>query len=163
MADFDGNPATVLLRCRDQWNYDEARAAGAITPGHLLSMNSDGEVVKHATAGGEAEMMFAVENGWIGETIDDAYADDDLVHLVRAKPGDELYSFLADDENVVKGDFLMSDGAGGFKKYVDDTEAVDGNAGTVTVRPNRRLAVSLEALDLTGVNNTQQRLKIRVI
>lgn len=163
MSDFSGNPATVLLRCRDQWNRDEARAGAALTPGHLLAMNSDGEVIKHGTANGEAEMMFAVEDALQGRTIDDAYAADELVQIHRAKPGDEIYAFLADDENVAKGDFLMSDGAGGFKKYVDDTEAVSGNAETLTVRPNRRLAVAIEALDLSGVNSTQQRLRIRVI
>ncbi|OQX08805.1 MAG: hypothetical protein BWK76_23115, partial [Desulfobulbaceae bacterium A2] len=57
----------------------EALANAALTPGHLLYLLSTGKVAVHATAAGNAEKMFAVEDDLQGNDIDDAYSSGDLV------------------------------------------------------------------------------------
>jgi hypothetical protein len=67
--------------------YKEANAAEAITPGHLIALNSSGNAIKHATAGPAAAaganaqglVRVAVEQDFFGKGIDDAYAANDQV------------------------------------------------------------------------------------
>ena len=52
----------------------EAKAAGTITPGHLIQFNSSGNVVVHATAKGNAAAMFAIENALYGKEVGTDYS-----------------------------------------------------------------------------------------
>jgi hypothetical protein len=46
------SPNTIMLKVtRLSDRYDEARAAGALKPGHLIKHDSDGKVVVHGAAG----------------------------------------------------------------------------------------------------------------
>ncbi len=148
--DSAGRPQTVTLKSPYGRN-DEKRAAGAITPGHLISHNVDDEVVVHPTAGGAGERTYATEDIHLleGKTIDDAFAADDLVSFRYYLPGDEVFAWLKDGEVVVINDDLSSNGDGTLQKA----------AGVEVV-----VAKAAEALDLSGVGNTTaQRLKIRVL
>lgn len=145
-------PNVIVIK-GSKGRYEEFRAAGAITPGHLIKINSDGEVVVHATAGGWGEGIFAIENslggttGGQGNTIATAYADDDLVRAWVAGPGDELYVLVpAAAVAIVKGDQLISNGDGTFKK--------------TTGTPARTFGVALEALDNSG-GGSAARIKMR--
>lgn len=95
--------------------HEEAYAAAALTPGHLLATNSDGKVLKHATAGGKAERLFALEDALQGRTINTAYAADELVGIVVAAPGDVVYAWLSEGENVTPASLLTSNGDGTLK------------------------------------------------
>ena len=129
--------------------FEEGIAAEAITPGHLVKLNSDGELIKHNVAGGWAEPAFALEDALQGNTIADAYADNDRVFYVIASPGDVIYALLAAGESVDPSEFLTSNADGTFKV-----------AGSTDIR----VAASLETLDLSDSAETAAaRLKIRVL
>ncbi len=49
--------------------HEEAVAGGTIRPGDLIKLNSDGEVVVHGSAGGNAEALFALEDALQGKEI----------------------------------------------------------------------------------------------
>ena len=96
----------------------EREAGGAITPGDLIKVGSDGKVVVHATAGGNAQRAFAIENDLAGEEIGDAYASGERVQYLVCRRGDEVMARLKASENVVVGDFLESAGDGTLQKHV---------------------------------------------
>lgn len=129
--------------------YEEAIAAGAIMPGHLVKLDSDGKVAVHGSAAGVAERMFAVEDALQGNSIDDAYAADDRVALVIARPGDVIYAWLdaGADGTVAVGDPLTSSGNGLLKKGV----------------ATNIVAIALQALDLNDTGDVDTRIKVRVI
>ena len=139
-------PKTIVLRGPGE--YEEAVAAGAITPGHLLARNSDGAVVVHPTGGGAAEPIFAKEDALQGRTIDDAYASAEQVFYTIAKPGDLIYGFLAAGESVDPSSFLSSNGDGTFKEA----------GGT-----DERIAAPEETLDNSASGASDARLKLRVL
>lgn len=113
---------------------EEFEAAGAIYPGMLVEMDSNGKVVAHNSAAARACIMIALENELEGEGIDDAYASGDKVQVWFAGRGDMAYMVLSDGEKVVKGDMLESNGDGYLQKLTT------GYA----------LAVAEEAVDLSG-------------
>lgn len=129
--------------------HEEFVAAGAITPGHLMEMDSNGKVVVHNSAGVLAERMFALEDALQGGTIDDAYAADDVVATVMCHPGDVVYALLAAGEDAEKGEFLTSNGDGELK-VATGSDAVVG--------------VALDNLDLSDSNETEaERIRVRII
>jgi hypothetical protein len=143
---------------------NEYEAAAAITPGMLLEMDSDGKVKAHATAGGNAEKMFALENELEGEGINDAYEADDPVQVWNAIPGEEVYAILADWYDVTTGDFLESNGTGYLQKHTEDS-------GSVTIYTNQIVGVALEDVDTSdssggessGALGYNKRIKIKVV
>ena len=112
-------------------SFFEADAASAITPGHLVELDSDGDVLPHSSAAGAAMKQFAIEGALQGNGITDAYAAEDPVRVWTPQPGDEVYALLADGETAVIGDFLESAGDGTLAVYsagvivAQATEAVD--------------------------------------
>lgn len=95
---------------------DVVKAGGAITPGDLLELNSAGDVIRHATAGGRG-LRVALENTPFNKGIDDDYADDDQTNVHYPRTGDKLFMFLAQGSApVVKGDYLESHGNGKLRK-----------------------------------------------
>lgn len=102
---------------------EEYIAGGAITPGHLVALNSDGEVIVHATEAGVTLPMFALEDELQGKAIYDTYKEDDRVQVWIPGRGDEVYALLAANESVNIGDYLVSNGGGTLKKLASDTVA----------------------------------------
>lgn len=127
--------------------HEEAVAGGTIRPGDLIKLNSDGEVVVHATAAGNAERLFALEDALQGKEISESYANDDVVGFVVASPGDVVYAYLSWGENVAKGDLLESNGDGALRKWT---------SGKV-------IAVSLDTLNLSDSESADERLRVRVV
>ncbi len=137
--------------------YKEAVANGAITPGHLLQFNSNDKIEVHGTAKGNAQPMFAIEEAVIGDDIDDAYAADDTVLYVVARPGDEINALLKNGENVAKGDFLESAGDGTLQKHTA-IAANEGGSATYTIYTRGIVAMAMEDLN----NTTGSAARIRV-
>src|SRR4051812_42254268 len=104
----------ILLLGQPQQNEDAA-AAEAITPGQLVTFNSSGLIIKHATAGGATPRDFAMERDEMGKGIDDAYAIGDTVKVGSFKQGDRVNAFIASGQNIAKGALLESNGAGVFR------------------------------------------------
>lgn len=102
---------------------EEYIAGGTITPGHLVALNSDGEVIAHATEAGVILPMFALEDELQGKVISDTYKENDRVQVWIPGRGDEVYAVLAANESVNIGDYLVSNGGGTLKKLAKDTVA----------------------------------------
>lgn len=106
-------PGLVLLKGILSERREEARAAGAITPGHLIQRDSNGAVVVHASAYGGGEPIFALEDNFQGRTVDGAYASGEVVQIHHCQSGDEIYAFLgATAGTAAIGTVLASKGDG---------------------------------------------------
>lgn len=93
------------------------KAAEAITPGHLVTFNGAGNLIKHAVAGGRAQRAFALEREELGATIDDAYAIDDVVKVGTFPRGAIVNALVAAAAAaIVKGDYVESAGDGTVRK-----------------------------------------------
>ncbi len=146
---------TILLK-GDGQRFEALAAAGTIKPGHLVALNSSGQVAIHAAAGKSAARMFALENDLKGDTIDDAYASGNVVQYIQAFPGAEIYAWVAASAAaIVIGDQVESDGAGGVRKVATDT-ATDQGEREATI------GVAVEAVD-NSAGGTAVRLRIRVL
>lgn len=133
-------------------------ANAAITPGMLIEVMSTGKVRAHATGGGTAMAMFAVEDDLQGNGITDAYSASNDVQCEYFRTGDEVYALLANGENASIGSFLESNGDGYLR--VVDTDASLGD-----VVPGAVVAQALEAVDLSGTSGADPatyRIKIAI-
>jgi len=138
-------PNTVILKGNPPRFEDDA--GGAIEPGHLLAISS-GDVIVHASGDGIAQKMVAIEQDFIGNGIDDAYASADNVLYVIPQPGDVLYMWLTTSMTVVRGDPLLSAGDGDLQKTtIADTVVVGAVVGFAD-----------EAVTTTG---TRARIRVR--
>lgn len=129
-------PHTIVLIGDLHKRHEEAYADAALKPGHLLKKNSDGEVLKHSTAGGAADVWFAKEDPLIGRTIDDAYSAGELVPYHMAQKGDLIYARVAASATAItKGASLESAGDGTLRVFGSGSilataeEALDNSAG----------------------------------
>ena len=151
--------------------FEEFEAHEGITPGMLLELNSDNEVQKHATSGGNViPPIFALEDELQGKGIDDAYIAGDTVQCWIPQRGDEVLALLADGENVSIGEALESDGLGYLKAHTPESwsSADAQEANTVYSRPI--VAIALEAQDLSGLEGSEsslatytQRIKVKIV
>ena len=117
-------------------------AHAAIIPGALLSLNSDNEVLNHATAGGNVvPIMFALEDELQGKGINDNYAAGDQVQVWLPKAGDVVYALLNDDDTFSIGDLVESDGYGKVRVHAADP----GDSTTGSVQ-NAIIGVVMEAI-----------------
>lgn len=133
---------------------EERVAAGAISPGHLLTINSDDKVTVHSTEGGIAGRAFAEIDALQGNTLDDDYAADDLVSINVEIPGSECQAFLQAGQTAIIGSNLISAGDGTL--IVDGTET----SGT-TVR--QVVAIAMEAEDLSGSGAVDTLIRVLVL
>lgn len=142
-------------------NVYEGKANAILTPGELLAWSADDELDPHGTAAGNATpVMVAIENDLIGDGIDDNYAAGDTVRYVVPAPGDVLYMWLADGENVIKGDPLESDGNGDLQKHTP--QAVDeGGTATYTVYEDSIVGIADEDLN-NSAGGARARIRVRI-
>ena len=103
---------TIILRARKRFTK-ERNAGGAITPGHLIELNTSDQVVVHATAAAVfAQKSFALEDQAQGRGIDDAYSTAERVVYQVFTPGDEVYALLENGAVATIGAALESAGDG---------------------------------------------------
>lgn len=140
--------------------HEEFIASGAITPGHLIEQTStalslgNGTAKVHATEGGYAERIFAVEDALQGKLISDAYANAAVVSAEVAEPGAVVNAWLKAGENVSIGDRLISAGDGMLIE--------DGSEGSgTTVR--QIVAYALAAVNLSASSAVNTRITVRVV
>lgn len=136
-------PKTILVR--GEPDAREAIAAGAITPGHLIALNTAGKVVVHPTAGGVLpSKYFAREEEYTNANIDTAYATNDSVPYWHAKPGDQLFALVpASAAAIVIGDLLESNGDGTLRKVA--ALLTDNSGGTANTTLQDISTTPLEA------------------
>lgn len=156
---------TILLKINGgERPYFEAKANVALTPGELLKWSADDELDPHSMAGGNAQPLFAVENPYDDDNtvaaIDSDYALGDTVRYVVAQPGDEIYAFLADGENVAKGDPLESDGAGALQAHTAPSIDESGS-DTTTIYYRAIVAWAAEDKD-NSAGGARARIRVSV-
>ena len=151
---------------------EEYTAAAAITPGMLVELSSAGTVQKHSGAGTTALVMFATEDALQGKAIDESYAAGDKVQVWIPQRGDVVYALLADEESVVIGDFVESNGYGYLRKRVPESwESSDVQVAN-TIYDQSIVGQVLEAKDLTSLSagdssattaTTTQYIQVRIM
>lgn len=119
---------------------EDDKAAEAITPGHLVDWDSSGNLVKHATAGGRAAKMFALEQDPpvkistdSGPAIDLAYGIGDQIKVGYFSTGMRVNALVAANAPaIVKGDYLESAGNGTVRKALLTglADLTDSSGGT---------------------------------
>jgi hypothetical protein len=153
---------------------EEFTAATAILPGDLVEQKpASATVRKHATAGGNAIPMFALEDELQGRDIDTHYAVGDQVQVWIAGRGDKVYANLADEQNIAIGDFLESDGDGKLQKHTVETWNSNDAQQANTVYSFPVVAIALEAKNLStlpegsdssaGGAYYHPRIKVRIV
>jgi hypothetical protein len=107
--------ASKCVVLRGEPIVDEQNVAKeALKPGHLIEINA-GEWRKHATAGGAAGAIFALERDELGKGIDVEYAIGDRVKAGFFAPGDRVNAILPSGQDGAEGAEVESDGAGRLK------------------------------------------------
>lgn len=136
----------------------ELVAVEIFSPGMLLDIDSNGKFKKHATAGGTAARMFALEDENQGNDIDDAYAAGNQALAGFFRGGNEVLALLANGETAVIGSKLESNGDGYLR--VVDADVSTGDIGVQSV-----VGIALEAVDMSGSSGVDpsQRIKVLVI
>jgi hypothetical protein len=137
-------------------NFEEYVADAALYPGMLLELNTDNEVKKHATAGGNVgSKMFALEDTFQGNGIDDAYAAGDRVRVWFPSPGDIVLAILADGQDVAEGDILESNGNGYLQKITPEEVSASGQDTAFAIYHASIVGVSLEEMDASADSSGQ--------
>lgn len=152
-------------------NFEEYAASEALSPGMLVEPVSGAATIKkHATEGGDAIPMFAIEDALQGKGLEDAYVAGDQVRVWIAQRGDEVYAQLEDEQTIVIGDLLESNGGGYLQKHLPDEASEGSAAAQTTVYAQGIVAVALEALDLSSLSAagssdtpTRQFIRVRIV
>lgn len=131
--------------------------AVAVTPGMLVDYASD-LVIAHGTAGGQAQRLFVRENEFVGKGVTDNIAIGDTVQLAYFPPGGLVNSILQEDEVIVKGDAVESNGDGTLRKHVPQNLNLAAT-GTVNIIVDQIVGYADEALSPTGADG---RLAVRL-
>lgn len=98
-------------------HYEEGIAGGAILPGDLIKLHTDGTYIRNAEADVQVECLLATEDMQVleGNTIADAYASGDQISFVKVQPGMEVQVRVTVDQNLDTGDYLTPNNAGKLK------------------------------------------------
>lgn len=118
-----------------------------IYPGMLLSINSSGELIKNAVAGGGYgdEIIIAIEERLQGEkNVETVYTSGQRVFAVIPADGDEINLRIVDGADIDVGDKIISNGNGLLKE--------------TTGVPKAMVGVAVEDNDLSASANTANTL-----
>lgn len=96
------------------FRLEEFLASGTPKPGMLLEQtNASAATAKvHATQGGYAERMFAMEDALQGKTVDDAYTAATIMTVGIVQPGDRVNAMIEGGQSITIGERLISSGNG---------------------------------------------------
>lgn len=142
------------IHLKGDFRREEAVAAGTVKPGMLLALTSLSKVQAHGVEGGAAERAFAVEDALQGKTISNSYAATDLVSYNLMTPGSEVNALIKAGEDIAVGTFLVSAGDG---TLIAEASVA---SGTTVVQ---RIAVAVEAIDLTGSGDVDTLAAVRLL
>ena len=95
----------------------EKVASEAFLPGYLVELDSDDKLLKQDDAATVAPLLFVLEDDLRGRGIDDGYSAGDKSRAWQPLPGDQVYAFLADGQNVAKNELLESNADGTLRAY----------------------------------------------
>jgi len=137
----------VVLKGTGTRNEDDA--GGTITPGDLVDFDGSGDVIRHASAGGNASPRFAVEQDFIGaeRTVD--YTVGQLTQHETLSQGQQIgANVAASAPAIVKGDYLESAGDGTLRAALPQFGG--GSPVDEVVITRNLIAQALEDVDNSG-------------
>ena len=103
----------------------EVKASEILSPGHLLERTSTADDVKKNDATGLAGgVMVALENELEGQSISDAYANNDIVQAAVLHSGDRFVGRLANGQNASIGDKLTGAANGEVTAFLPDSSGI---------------------------------------
>lgn len=114
---------TIVLKGSPE--RQEYKAGGAITPGMLCRLQSDGTIIANPWAGETVPKRIALENDLEGEAVSDAYASAERVQTGVFKSGEEFAALLAFSQTIVIGDHLEPATGGYWQKHTQVTGTPD--------------------------------------
>jgi len=145
-------PRTIILTNKQNCVMEELVAAGGITPGHLIDMDSNGKYAVHGTAKGYAAPIFAAEADLVGKGIDDAYVANDIVYGWYCPPGTKVNALVAANAAaIVKGDLLESAGDGTLRVLTAQSQS--GTTPFAVTEGGKPVAMAIVALDNSAVGS----------
>ena len=135
------------IHSKGDYRYEEHVADAALSPGHLLEINSDNEVLKHNSASVDAQALFAMEDALQGRLVSTAYAAAEVVPCILPAKGSVVNVYLYAGTSYAVGDILESHGDGTlttgttFPLAVVEDSACDlsGSGAVDTLHPVRIL------------------------
>lgn len=122
---------------------NDVAAGASILPGMLIERyNSSGTPLfrAHATAGGPASTLVALNQSMLNRGCDDAYAIGDLVEAAIGSKGATFWMRLASGQNITLGAKLESAGTGYLRVLAAGTplftalESMDATAAAKMIR-----------------------------
>lgn len=128
----------------------EAKAAATITPGMLVEIDSNGELIPHGTSGQEGQAAVAIENDLTGRGIDDDYSSGDQVRYHVLPDGARFNGIILDGEDIAVGDALASNGDGKLKEAAN-TDFVVGYARAASAPSGSDGRASVEVAKGRGI------------
>jgi len=129
----------------------EKDAAAALSPGHLVEIESAGDYQKHSSSTGKAQPAFAVEDAQNNVKYTTAYTSGARVQIRIGAPGSTFWAWLTSGQNVVIGEKLASAGDGMFtdsdtNPVVFAIEAKDASAGSTADHADGHRRIRVEVL-----------------
>jgi len=135
------------IHSKGNYRYEEHVANAALSPGHLLEINSSNKVLKRNSGSTVGEALFAMEDALQGKTVDDAYSANEVVPCILPAKGSVVNAMLYAGVNYTVGTILESKGDGTLTSgttypiaVVEDSECdLTGSNATDTLHPVRIL------------------------
>lgn len=115
---------TIVVKS-DAFRKERKTGEADIYPGHLVDIDTSGNLVKHASAGQACLFRLAIENDVEGGAITDVYASGDRAQYMSFHKGDEVLVRIKNGENIAIADELVSAGNGTFKEHTPDSASTD--------------------------------------
>ena len=100
------------IHSKGDYRYEEHVADAALSPGHLLEINSDNEVLKHNSASVDAQALFAMEDALQGRIVSTAFAAAEVVPCILPAKGSVVNVLLYAGVSYTVGQILESTGDG---------------------------------------------------
>lgn len=157
-------PSRIIIKGSPDYEEYPLKASVDIMPGMLIEI--DGADVKpHATAGGNAARLFAVENALIGDGIDVAYTEDgEAVLFAKCMPGNRVYALLKTGNNVAINDMLESGGVGNLQKHTAPSQAVnESGSATYTIGQKVEAIVARAVEAVNNASGVDARILVEVM
>jgi len=133
----------------------DALAGATLYPGFLLE-KSAGNMIAHATAGGNAVW---VADMLMEESIADTYASTEYIPYFPIQRGDIFNAYLTTSQTITEGEAITSNGDGYVKTASDGAEALGSATNYVTFTPAFGQMVTVAFVDPSG---TSQSLAVTI-
>ena len=141
------------IHSKGPFEYEEYKTDEAgIYPGHLVKLNTSGNIIRHDVEEGRNERMFAQEDALQGKTIDQVYSNGALAGVILPGIGSQVIAWLADNQVCNIGDHLVSNGDGTLRVEDQGSGFTDTNV----------VAIAMEAVNTLTDSSTSNAARIRV-